>query len=407
MPSCSVCGVSKASRHYNAVCCLPCKTFFRKTTRLNLNLKCANAGNCSVRALDRKSCAACRYSKCIEAGLNPKLIHSDRNLDMQSKNKKPSSQNNFISSSELIPVDINVPFNGALGFRNMLQLPDRNNLSTLLHYFNEVDILIDEFCDTHYNHVHGCPPNFFNHNLSLEEAFLYEPRKLSRRTKMLWRAESWIMFKNFSPIWCRFILNYVDWASHIQETRELDADDRLRFLVCRAFVSGALISAHRTLKYAKNKRCLLTSGGSYMPVNVEDLNGYEVEEGMKAAVEIVSKTWNTVLEPMIELQMNDDEFVLLRLIAFFCQCSKLSSKGREIVRDAQERYQSYLIDYLKSKYEPSIAIDRMTRILLFLPLVENLIMINDNQMMQIVLSNAAGMRSELNYKLFISRELRS
>ncbi|KAI6172717.1 hypothetical protein M3Y98_01004400 [Aphelenchoides besseyi] len=77
--------------------------------------------------------------------INPKLIHSDRNLDMQSKNKKPSSQNNFISSSELIPVDINVPFNGALGFRNMLQLPDRNNLSTLLHYFNKVDIFLTSF----------------------------------------------------------------------------------------------------------------------------------------------------------------------------------------------------------------------------------------------------------------------
>ncbi|KAI6197662.1 Nuclear hormone receptor family member nhr-34 [Aphelenchoides besseyi] len=407
MPSCSVCGFPKAGRHYNAVCCFPCKTFFRKTTRLKLNLKCINDGNCSVKALDRKSCGACRYSKCIDAGLNPKLIQSDRSLDKKTTNNKPSSQNDFICSSELIPVDINVPFDGALGFRNMLQLPDINNLSSLLHYFNKVDILIDEFCDTHYNHVHSCPPNFFNHNLSLEEAFLYEPRKLSRRTKMLWKAESWLMFADFSPIWCRFILNYVDWASHIQETRELDADDRLRFLVNRTFVSGALISAHRTLKYAKNKRCLLTSGGSYMPVDVEDLEGYEVEDGMKMAVEIVSNTWSTVLEPMAELQMNDDEFVLLRLIAFFGQCSKLSAKGREIIRAAQERYQSYLIDYLKSKYEPMVAIDRMTRILSFLPLIENAVMINDNQMMQIVLCDLAGMKSDLTYKLYVSRELRS
>ncbi|KAI6206293.1 hypothetical protein M3Y94_00892300 [Aphelenchoides besseyi] len=288
----------------------------------------------------------------------------------------------------------------------MLQLPDRNNLSALLHYFNKVDILIDEFCDTHYNHVHGYPPNFFNHNLSLESAFLYEPRKLSRRTKMLWKAESWLLFKNFSPIWCRFILNYVDWASHIQETRELDDDDRLRFLVNRTFVSGALISAHRTLKYAKNKRCILTSGGSYMPVDAEELDGYEVAEDMKTAVELVNNTWTTVLEPMAELQMNDDEFILFRLIAFFDQCSKLSAKGREIIRAAQKRYQSYLIDYLKSKYEPSVAIDRMTRILSFLPLIENLLIINDNHMVRIVLCNVAGMRSDLNYKLFISRELR-
>ncbi|XP_023340074.1 uncharacterized protein LOC111710243 [Eurytemora carolleeae] len=78
---CPVCkDVAIAHFHYGGMCCYSCKAFFRRvvnTSKAN-KYKCRNGSNlCDVSLGNRRSCQACRYRKCVSAGMKPGLVLSD------------------------------------------------------------------------------------------------------------------------------------------------------------------------------------------------------------------------------------------------------------------------------------------------------------------------------------------
>uniref|UniRef100_A0AC34QRK2 Uncharacterized protein n=1 Tax=Panagrolaimus sp. JU765 TaxID=591449 RepID=A0AC34QRK2_9BILA len=75
---CQVCGEPNASKHYGSFCCSGCKGFFRRSVRYKRKYTCQNGGNCAIRAEYRNCCRACRFAKCLEANLNPLMVHGDR-----------------------------------------------------------------------------------------------------------------------------------------------------------------------------------------------------------------------------------------------------------------------------------------------------------------------------------------
>ncbi|KAH7722725.1 CRE-NHR-69 protein [Aphelenchoides avenae] len=76
--NCAVCRQPNASKHYGSVCCSGCKGFFRRTVRDQRTFKCQFESRCDVTKEFRNCCRACRYTKCVEVGLNPRLVCSDR-----------------------------------------------------------------------------------------------------------------------------------------------------------------------------------------------------------------------------------------------------------------------------------------------------------------------------------------
>lgn len=80
---CAVCGDSATGYHYDTASCNGCKTFFRRTVVTGRDFVCKKGGRCSfdksMRFLSRNSknldgrcaCRACRFAKCVAAGMNP------------------------------------------------------------------------------------------------------------------------------------------------------------------------------------------------------------------------------------------------------------------------------------------------------------------------------------------------
>ncbi|KAI6197669.1 hypothetical protein M3Y94_01252300 [Aphelenchoides besseyi] len=167
---------------------------------------------------------------------------------------------------------------------------------------------------------------------------------------MLWKAEMWITRECMLSSWSRNILHYIDWASHIREVKQLDLEDKLRLLVSRSLTCSSFIGIHRTLKYA-DRKCILIGGNQYVPRDSEELEHEQLDEFTRKWYNEVAQLWSSIMETMEELKLNDDEFILLRLIAFFAPCSKMSAKGRDLIQSSQLHYQSLLIDYLNSKYK--------------------------------------------------------
>ena len=100
---CQICGViAKGSlkhyRHYNTICCLGCKAFFRRYIRgINqTNLECKGGGNCDL-TIGRTACKDCRYKKCLKVGMDPsKVLGEEDRKRYTHQRKRPKPQDNEV-----------------------------------------------------------------------------------------------------------------------------------------------------------------------------------------------------------------------------------------------------------------------------------------------------------------------
>ncbi|KAI6240312.1 hypothetical protein M3Y99_00462900 [Aphelenchoides fujianensis] len=400
---CGICG-APGGNHYGGRCCPRCKTFFRRVVKQNARFSCSKDGNCEIKQNDHKCCRACRYARCFQAGLDPKLVHSDRNIDtlanrkLVKKSPTPSTTDSALVKTNLL---VNSPFEGALGWKTTLKLPAPNDVRSVLAYFTAVDSFLDEFCDTGHSHT-IVPVRKEVVNMGAEEAFLIAPRRLSIRSKMNWRADNWVAFSSLQGLWCRTLLNTIDWASHIPELRRLHADDQLRLVAGRYPASSILLSVHRTLMNTQ-KNCLLASGGQYVPFDPEEVAAAYTDEAVRRLNGHDMQDRSGFVEMMRTIGITDEEFTLFRLIVFFLPSPKLSAKGREVVRNARLHYESLLVQHMRTKHDQKAALDRIGEIFGLISQVEQLMNLHFNQMTWLLLFHLADLKGSLTHSLYIQR----
>ena len=79
---CRVCGdVAGRYKYYGAESCNSCRTFFHRTVikSQDTTLRCLQGqgkppGTCEINSKSRKSCKACRYDRCLKAGMKKELV---------------------------------------------------------------------------------------------------------------------------------------------------------------------------------------------------------------------------------------------------------------------------------------------------------------------------------------------
>ena len=92
---CQICGAlakekSRHYRHYNAICCLGCKAFFRRHIRgdnVASAYQCKGGGNCDL-TLGRKICKDCRFSKCLKVGMDDSKVLNENDRKKYSHPRK-------------------------------------------------------------------------------------------------------------------------------------------------------------------------------------------------------------------------------------------------------------------------------------------------------------------------------
>uniref|UniRef100_A0AC35TN20 Nuclear receptor domain-containing protein n=1 Tax=Rhabditophanes sp. KR3021 TaxID=114890 RepID=A0AC35TN20_9BILA len=74
------------------VVCLSCCAFFRRSVTLKMLYTCVQNQNCVVHHNLRMLCRSCRYQKCLDSNLQPKLVQKPRSKTLLGKrNKKEKS----------------------------------------------------------------------------------------------------------------------------------------------------------------------------------------------------------------------------------------------------------------------------------------------------------------------------
>ncbi|KAI1698579.1 zinc finger, c4 type (two domains) domain-containing protein [Ditylenchus destructor] len=92
---CLICGDKASGNHYGVLSCEGCKGFFRRSVQLNLQYKCGNnTGVCVVNRATRNKCQACRFDKCLKAGMLREHIKKDsgRKRKIQEKKKEEDAE---------------------------------------------------------------------------------------------------------------------------------------------------------------------------------------------------------------------------------------------------------------------------------------------------------------------------
>ncbi|XP_029026838.1 estrogen-related receptor gamma isoform X2 [Betta splendens] len=75
---CLVCGDLSSGFHYGVASCEACKAFFKRTVQGNIEYSCPAANGCEITKRRRKACQACRFQKCLQAGMMREGVRVDR-----------------------------------------------------------------------------------------------------------------------------------------------------------------------------------------------------------------------------------------------------------------------------------------------------------------------------------------
>ena len=77
--ACPICGDEISGFHYGTFSCESCKGFFKRTVQNKKVFACHSGdGECNITSFNRKRCPACRFAKCLKAGMRIDAIREDR-----------------------------------------------------------------------------------------------------------------------------------------------------------------------------------------------------------------------------------------------------------------------------------------------------------------------------------------
>ncbi|GMR29894.1 hypothetical protein PMAYCL1PPCAC_00089 [Pristionchus mayeri] len=86
--ACHICGAPADGMHYSAISCRSCNAFFRRAVSYEHKYVCRFGGNCEISVQLRCACRACRFRKCVEAGMRDKAVQPPRDPTGSQKEKK-------------------------------------------------------------------------------------------------------------------------------------------------------------------------------------------------------------------------------------------------------------------------------------------------------------------------------
>ncbi|CAD5221886.1 unnamed protein product [Bursaphelenchus okinawaensis] len=417
--------------------------FFRRSVRYNRKYVCTFENDCKISNEYRNCCRACRFRKCIEIGLDPKMVHSDRSCDTVLKRRTGEDRENRHyddgneTSTSMSPPLIEKQLENSqdfeehqqlnlwhatniikmhqsfqlrqdylpLGTRNIVGLYDLN-ASSVLRYYKLVDRLVTDYHEHEMNHLIGVPP-FHNVdlNVGLEAGFFTEPRHVCQRSKLDWSPTYPLPIQCFPRIWARMFVAYSDWTSHIPELKKLSLEDKTQLLVSRLTSVWWHWIIEKTVKHTcKNQRVILMTGGSYLSLDEDNevVVDHNVQVNLRKSCEWL---YDEVAKPSYELQVTEGEFALLRLILLFSPSPSLSPEGNRTVREAQNFYRSVLSEVVCQAYksDPLSASNRLCSLMLLCTPFEHMAQFETESMALLVLYGSQGLAGQLPCEYYAMR----
>ncbi|XP_060069886.1 peroxisome proliferator-activated receptor delta-like [Ylistrum balloti] len=147
---CRICGDKASGFHYGVHSCEGCKGFFRRTLKKKLTYEaCKNGKQCKLDTASRNKCQACRFQRCLNAGMSPNAVRFGRMPKVEREklvaDKEELSKNSCQRIVELRALSdhIKASFRDFFGEPNLMTDKNKNGkeLKVTTKFDNKTDIV--------------------------------------------------------------------------------------------------------------------------------------------------------------------------------------------------------------------------------------------------------------------------
>uniref|UniRef100_A0A915MF23 Nuclear receptor n=1 Tax=Meloidogyne javanica TaxID=6303 RepID=A0A915MF23_MELJA len=331
---CCICGcIASGFIYYNVKCCDGCKHFFRRCVNAKELFRCKFDGNCDVMTIIEQRLG--------ELALKGKYCVKNRN-----ENYNNTEETNFSFMQQVLNEieETKIIENLLLLEKNVRRIRNSPTQITDKHYDFSYKTL-DEIFNRKENSI------FLSHEYLDEEQSFPKPdyfEFIHKNGPFALRPISLI----------EDLMLIIDVAKTMPFFYKLELNDIIYQLTNIAMPLAALTGVYYS--YKKWSRAVISADG----VPIVAVFGGEYYKGDITLNNLLQKLFITNMEPFYRVQLDDEEYLLLRSIMYsHFVTNGVSKEGQKILLSEAEKYSKILMKMLQNRYGPLPGARRYTELL--------------------------------------------
>ncbi|GMT07940.1 hypothetical protein PENTCL1PPCAC_30114, partial [Pristionchus entomophagus] len=324
----------RVSSHYNAMSCHGCKAFFRRSIFERRKYRCALFGRCKITDENRNQCRACRFRNCVQGGMNPNHVREER-AKKSKKRRMDDSEEEFLDSPRIALVEEHLIAERLRALEMSMDSGMRKERAELRKRvakqlaIPDIDMATD-----------------FNCNRIMNDADLTNSYYLA------------------------FLL-LSEWAGGISEFCSLPQADQMLLFRQNFMIFGWLHFVYRSVVLKQESKGVPLGNGSYIPYNEEERGKMELKWQQTYGV-IARKLVEMVGKPMMEMDVDYEEYCILKAMSLFQFDNQLSAEARPVIETMRDQLLAALIVHIERRFPlmtPTQRSERNVKLTLFFPVL--------------------------------------
>ncbi|TKR67515.1 hypothetical protein L596_023661 [Steinernema carpocapsae] len=424
---CAICASHASGFHFDAQSCSACAAFFRRTVVLDKAYQCQSKETpyaCKVHYQEPKSCRACRFSKCLKAGMDKNSVQPQKTKEQKQRsyftksglkrNKRFAVQEVRVALDRKIcvqspsstispPLSVAIPSpEGALTHASSVPSPETAAWAPIGYSTPSTSSPVDSNSpkfnfDGSYNHHHQQlqHPQPLQNQYIQQQQYYYqqnvlaslvnEELNLAEKRRLVFRNcdaknifESGhnaysiddikpLSFKAYRESIRTHILFVRDWLRAWPEFQYLRTEDQMTFLRKCVLYHIVIDPVMLTMQIGDNSKFVMQNGG-YVSTTELSNDGWEDEEEITGATKkaiywpLLHRVLNEILRPIANIGLFYEEIVALK--AFVCYrgtYGDIHKSGHDIINSRTDQLQNALYRFYDEKHIPR---DRIGQVIL-------------------------------------------
>ncbi|CAI2351763.1 unnamed protein product [Caenorhabditis sp. 36 PRJEB53466] len=386
---CVGCGSESAIRvHYGASSCHGCKAFFRRSVFEGRVYMCSAENQCDITNESRNRCRACRLRNCLDGGMNPKHVREERSKIERmpgntctvsatngvshnqpttsaqshgssscssSNSSAPSTLHSSSNSYSAAPIESTTSSGSESEVLDRKSAPESPLTLFMVALEKQTEQLTDD--EVQDNDVMGA----WSRDVSLTFG-LQHPQLVIKRLPLTYTCERIMDASDLYLSWYRSFVFCADWAMGIPEFRVLPLADQTTLFKQNFMAFGWITFAYKCFILKQNTVGIPLGNGAFIPYNDEDQKKLPERWQLTYGV-VCKKLIELIVKVMIELQMSEEEYCLIKTISLFQQDCILSEAGAGICSRMRDRLLDALSIHIEKKFPFHTQSQRLTRAL--------------------------------------------
>nr|XP_033782835.1 glucocorticoid receptor isoform X2 [Geotrypetes seraphini]XP_033782836.1 glucocorticoid receptor isoform X2 [Geotrypetes seraphini] len=277
---CLVCSDEASGCHYGVLTCGSCKVFFKRAVEGQHNYLCAGRNDCIIDKIRRKNCPACRYRKCLQAGMNLEARKTKKKIKgVQQQQQQPS----------MVAVR---------------ETPD-NNLTKAI--------------------ILAAVPQLTPTLISLLEVI--EPEVLYSGYDSTLPDSTWRLMSTLNMLGGRQVIAAVKWAKGIPGFRNLHLDDQMTLLQYSWMFLMVFALGWRSYKQANGSVLYFAPD---LIISEDRMRLPYMEENCQQMLKVASE--------LARLQVSDEEYLCMKTLMLLCTIPKEGLKSQALFDEIRMTY---------------------------------------------------------------------